>query len=204
MIIAKLIDTFAWLIVYPHNHPHITSNECLAHNYIGTYGSYDVFIPPESCLRSFVSTDDSPSVYIYPGNDLVWVEQAALEPRLLTDYPFSLPSLQKYLAALPETDPTASDFHARGQQALLGPIDNHPLHHTPNSALLALSPTHTRELSLALPPTCRMYMLPSTPYPFAAVPEPAKARVRDILKTLRFNPEVARIASNISLPQGRN
>ena len=204
MIIAKLIDTLAWLVVYPHNHPHITSNECHAHNYIGTYGSYDVFIPPELCVSSFVSTDDAPSVYIHPGTELVWVEQAALEQHLLTDYPFSLPSLQRYLAALPETDPTASDSHAGGQQPLSGPIDKRPLYHTSTSALLALSPTHVRHLSLALPPTWRMYMLPSTPYPFAAVPEPAKARVRDILKTLRFNPDVAKIVSSISLPQARN
>jgi hypothetical protein len=204
MIIAKLIDTLAWLVVYPHNHPHITSNECLAHYYIGTYSSYDVFIPPESCVGSFIATDDAPSVYIHPDTELVWVEQAALEQHLLTDHPFSLPSLQRYLAALPKTDPTASDSHASGQQHLSGPIDKHPLHHTSTSALLALSPTHVRQLSLSLPPTWRMYMLPSKPYPFAVVPEPAKARVRDILKTLRFNPEVAKIVSNISLPQARN
>ena len=204
MIIAKLIDTLAWLIVYPHNHPHITSNECLAHNYIGTYGSYNVFIPPESCVDSFVSTDNAPSVYIHPGTELVWVEQAALEQHLLTDYPFSLPSLERYLAALLETDPTASDSHAGGQQPLSDPIDNRPLHHTSTSALLALYPTQVKQLSLTLPPTWRMYMLPSRPYPFAGVPEPAKARVRDILKTLRFNPEVAKIVSNISLPQARN
>jgi len=42
------------------------------------------------------------------------------------------------------------------------------------------------------------------PYPFPSVPDHAKARVRDILNSLRFNPEVAKIVSNISIPQARN
>jgi hypothetical protein len=204
MIIAKLIDTLALLVVYPHDHPHITSNDCLAHNYFGTYGSHNVFIPPESCVDSFASTDDIPSVYIHPGSELVWVEQAALEPYLLTDYPFSLPSLQRYLAALIDTNSTISDSPAGGQQPLSSPIEKRPLHHTSTSALLALSPAHTRQLSLVLPPTWRIYVLSAKPYPFPAVPEPAIARVRDILNSLRFDPDVARIVSNISLPQARN
>jgi hypothetical protein len=204
MIIAKLIDTLALLVVYSHDHPHITSNDCLAHNYFGTYGSHNVFIPPHSCVDFFASTDDITSVYIHPGSELVWVEQAALEPHLLTDYPFSLPSLQRYLAALTNTDSTTSDFPAGGQQPLSSHIDGHLLHHTSTSALLALSPKHTRQLSLVLPPTWRIYVLPSKPYPFPAVPEPAIARLRDILNSLRFNPDVARIVSNISPPQARN
>jgi hypothetical protein len=204
MIIAKLLDTLTLLLVYPRDHPHITSNACLAHNYLGTYGSYSVFVPPESCVNSFASTDSVPSVYVHPDAELVWIEQAALEQRLLTDYPFSLPSLQKYLAALPDTETVTFDSHAGGQQLLSGPIDHRPLHHTATSALLALSPAHARQLSLILPPTWRIYALPWTPYPVPEVPEPAVARVRDILNSLRFNPDVARIVSNISLPQARN
>ena len=204
MIIAKLIDTLALLVVYPHNHPYITSNKCLAHSYIGTYGSHSVFIPPESCVNSFASMDDVPPVYIHPGSELVWVEQAALEQRLLTEYPFSLPSLQRYLAALPDTDSTTSESQASGQQPLSGPIDKRPLYHTSTSALLALSPAHTRQLSPVLPPTWRIYTLPSMPHTFPSVPDHAKARVREILNTLRFNPEVAKIVSNISIPQARN
>jgi hypothetical protein len=203
MIIAKLIDSLALLVVYPHDHHHITANGCLAHSYFGTYGSHNVFIPPESCVNSFPSTDDIPSVYVQPGSELVWVEQAALEQHLM-EYPFSLPSLQRYLAALPDTGPTTSDPPAGGQQHFSGPIDQRPLHHTSTSALLALSPTHVRQLSLVLPPTWRIYVLPPKSYRFPTVPEPAIARVRDILNTLRFNPDVARIVSNISLPQARN
>jgi hypothetical protein len=42
------------------------------------------------------------------------------------------------------------------------------------------------------------------PYPFPSVPDHAKERVRDILNSLRFNPEVAKIVFNISIPQARN
>jgi hypothetical protein len=207
MIICKLIGTLTLLVVYPHNHPYITSNECLAQTYIGSYGSQDVqdvFTPPESCVNSFTSTADVPSIHLHPDSQLVWVEQAALEKRLLTEYPFSVPSLQRYLATLPDANSTTSDPHADTQQVLSGPIDTRPLHHTSSSALLALSPAYTTQLSLVVPPTWRIYVLPSTPSPYLPVPEPAIARLRDILSTLRFDPEVAKIVSNISLPQVRN
>jgi hypothetical protein len=50
---------------------------------------------------------------------------------------------------------------ADGPQLLSGPIDTRPLHHTPTSALLALSPNllspvYTRQLTLVLPPTWRI------------------------------------------------
>lgn len=203
-IIGKLIGTLSLLVVYPHNHPHIASNECLTQSYIGTYGSQDVFIPPESCVNSFAPTADIPPADVHPSTELVWVEQAALEQHLLTDFPFSLPSLQRYLATLPDPNSTTYGGHADAQQLLSGPTDKRLLYHTSTSALLALSSVHTRELSLILPPTWRIYVLPLTPFPFFPVPEQAIARVRDILSSLRFNPEVARIVSNISLPQVRN
>lgn len=198
MVIGKLIETLALLVVYPHNHPHITSNECLLQSYIGSYGSQDVFTPSELCVNSFTSTADVPPIQLHPGTELVWVEQAALEQHL-TDYPFSLTSLQTYLATLPDA---THGPQADGQQPLSGPIDTRPLHHTSTSALLALSPAYTRQLSLVLPPTWRIYVLP--PFPSLPVPEPAIERVRDILSTLRFNPDVAKIVCNISLPQARN
>ncbi len=202
MIIGKLIGTLTLLVIYPHNHPDITSNECLAQNYIGTYGSQDVFTPPESCGNT--STANVPSIHTHPDGQLVWIEQAPLEQHLLADYPFSLPSLQRYLVTLTDTNSTTYDPHVNGQQVLSGPIDTRPLHHTSSSALLALSPAHVRQLSLILPPTWRIYVLPSKPTSYLPVPELAIARVREILSALRFNPEVARIVSNISLPQVRN
>jgi hypothetical protein len=204
MIIGKLIGTLTLLVVYPHNHPHITSNECLTQTYIGSYGSQDVFTPPESCVNTFTSAADVPSIHLHPDSQLVWVEQAALEKHLLTEFPFSVPSLQRYLATLPDGNSTTYDPHADAQQVFSGPIDTRPLYHTSSSALLALSPAHTTQLSLVIPPTWRTYVLPSIPSSYLPVPEPAIARLRDMLSTLRFNPEVARVVSNISFPQVRN
>jgi len=198
MIIAKLIGSFSLLAVYPHDHPHI-SNECLAQSYIGTYGAQSVFNPSESCVNSSTVDVSVPSVHL--DAELVWVEQAALEPYLLADHPFSLQSLQGLLAALPATNFAP---YGDGQQPLPGPVDKRVLHHTSTSALLALSAAHVREFSLILPPTWRIYALPSLPFPFRPVPECAKARVRDILSSLRFNPEVAKIVTNLSLAQAQN
>ncbi|KAI0256304.1 hypothetical protein BJV78DRAFT_1170835 [Lactifluus subvellereus] len=203
MIIGKLIQTLTLLVTYPHDHPDITSNECLAQSYLGTYGTQSVFAPPQSCVSSFASTANVPTLRIHPKAQFAWVEQAALEEHLI-DYPFSLRSLQGYLGALPDIHSTTYDSQPDGQQPLSGPIDEHLLYHTSTSALLALSPAHIRELSHILPPTWRIYVLPSQSFPLVPVPEPAIARVREILSSLKFNPDVAKIVSNISLAQMRN
>ncbi|KAF8270255.1 hypothetical protein EI94DRAFT_1723165 [Lactarius quietus] len=143
--------------VFPHDHPDIASNECLAQSYLGTYGT----------------------------QSLVWLEQAALEQRLLTDQSFSLNDLKEHLAF-----PITYGATSHGNQQPLGSTEDYILHETSSSVLLALSPVRVRDLSLVLPPTWRIY--------------PAIARVRDILANLRFNPEVAKIVSNISVPQIQN
>ncbi|KAH9083890.1 hypothetical protein EDB83DRAFT_2331975 [Lactarius deliciosus] len=201
MIIAKLLQTLSVLVVFPHDHPDIASNKCLTQSYFGTYGTQSVFIPPESCVNSFAPTADVPNVHLHPDAQLVWLEQAALEQRLLTDHPFSLNTLRGYLG-LPIDAGESTYGSISGKQQPLGPARDTILHHTSTSALLALSHTRVRDLSLILPPTWRIYVLPSKPV--LPVPEPAIARVRDILANLKFNPEVAKIVSNISVPQIQN
>ncbi|KAH9176765.1 Zn-dependent exopeptidase [Lactarius sanguifluus] len=201
MIIAKLLQTLSVLVVFPHDHPDITANKCLTQSYFGTYGTQSVFIPPESCVNSFAPTADVPNVHLHPDAQLVWLEQAALEQRLLTDHPFSLNTLREYLG-LPIDVGENTYGSISGKQQPLGPARDTILHHTATSALLALSHTRVRDLSLILPPTWRIYVLPSKP--ILPVPEPAIARVRDILANLKFNPEVAKIVSNISIPQIQN
>ncbi|KAH9058816.1 Zn-dependent exopeptidase [Lactarius vividus] len=201
MIIAKLLQTLSVLVVFPHDHPDIASNQCLSQSYFGTYGTQSVFIPPESCVNTFAPTTDVPNVHLHPGAQLVWLEQAALEQRLLTDHPFSLNTLRGYLG-LPIDAGENTYGSISGKQQPLELARDTILHHTSTSALLALSHTHVRDLSLVLPPTWRIYVLPSMPV--LPVPEPAIARVRDILATLKFNPEVAKIVSNISVPQIQN
>lgn len=202
MIIAKLLQTLAVLVIFPHDHPDIASNKCLSQSYLGTYGTQSVFIPPESCVNSFAPTTDVPYVNLYPDAQLIWLEQAALEQRLLIDQPFSLNTLKGYLGLPVDARESTYGSISHGKQQPLGPAGDHILHHTSTSALLALSPARVRDLSLILPPTWRIYVLPSTP--IVPVPEPAIARVRDILATLKFNPEVAKIVSSISVPQIQN
>ena len=199
MIVAKLVQTLAVLAVFPHDHPDVASNECLAHSYLGTYGNQSVFIPPESCVNTFAPTADIPHINLHSDAQLIWLEQAALEGRLLTDHPFSLNTLKMYLGRPIDTQESTYGTMSYGYQQPLGSAEDYILHDTSTSALLALSPARVRDLSLVLPPTWRIYVLP--PRPILPVPEPAIARVRDILETLRFNPQVAKIVSNISVPQ---
>jgi hypothetical protein len=69
MIIGKLIGTLTLLVIYPHNHPHITSNECLAQNYIGPY-AYTVLRtclpPPDHVLTRLLQPPTSPQYIFTP------------------------------------------------------------------------------------------------------------------------------------------
>jgi hypothetical protein len=203
MIIGRLIQTLTFLVIYPHDHPDIFSNECLAQSYLGTYGTQSIFTPPQSCLDSFASKTDVPTLHFHPDTQFVWVEQAALEEHLI-DYPFSLQSLQGYLGTLHDIHTTIYDTQPDDQEPLLSSLEKHLLHHTSTSALLAFSPAYITQLSHILPPTWRIYKLPSVPFSSVPVPESAVDRVRDILTSLKFNPDVANIVSNISLAQMRN
>jgi hypothetical protein len=201
MIVAKLVQTLAVLVVFPHDHPDIASNECLAQSYLGTYGTQSVFIPPETCVNTFAPTADIPRVSLHPDAQLIWLEQAALEQRFLADHS-SLKTLRKYLALPIDARESPYGAMSHGNQQPLGPTKDYVLYDTPTSALLALSPARVRDLSLVLPPTWRINVLPQKP--ILPVPEPAILRVRDILASLRFNPLVAKIVSNISVPQIKN
>ncbi|KAI0268789.1 hypothetical protein BC834DRAFT_867216 [Gloeopeniophorella convolvens] len=202
MIVAKLA-ALSVLAVYPHDHPDIASSECLAQHYLGTYGSQSVFVPPESCIDVSTLTQDAPVVDIHPDIQLVWLEQAALEQHLLINAPtFSAESIQGHLSALPNA--IHESPVTRDQQAFSHHAAASVLHTTATSALIALDAQHALHLSLVLPPTWRIYVLPTQPVPLFPVPEPAVARVRDILASLKFNPDVAKAVSNISLAQIRN
>ncbi|KAF8204559.1 hypothetical protein BJ912DRAFT_938684 [Pholiota molesta] len=52
-----------------------------------------------------------------------------------------------------------------------------------------------------LPPFWKARILPETPVEYVPVPEPAVEAVRDILSKLAFDPVVASIVGNISIPQ---
>lgn len=204
---VQLGSALALLAIYPHDHRDIAANDCLATNYYGTYGDHSVFLPPLSCyadsaLAPPTATFDAP---LYPSNaQLVWVQQAALESHL---QPASLEQIDALIASL--DDLTLFDASVSpAQEPLSAPSQvgnyHHVLHTTSTSVLLALSPANAYRLSLVIPPYWRPYALPLTPLPLLPVPTPSVDRVRTILSDLKFNPLVAKVVSNISVPQMRN
>lgn len=220
MSFSKLV-TIALLGAYPHDHPDFTNNACLADNYYGTYGSQSVFILPQHCYGESVTerAEFTVTSQSYPPSaQLVWIEQAALDERLLHIPRPSFRNIDSILSGIHALDAELYDsgewngaMHEFATQDILA--DGLPLSsrtpytvlHTDNtSALVALPPFYAHRLSFILPSTWRLYALPATPVPLVPVPDAAVARVRALLDNLKFDPVVSRIVSNISLAQAKN
>ncbi|KAI0063689.1 Zn-dependent exopeptidase [Artomyces pyxidatus] len=197
----------ALLAVFPYDTPDITSSNCLVDSYYGTYGTQSVFLPDLSC-PFFVTSDASAPTIFQPQSDhqLVWVEQAAVEERLHdATASFEPSNIARYIQALSYIQTLGASGAQNGQQPLaLSQPEAAVLHHTSTSALLSLPTFYAQRLSLVLPATWRIYALPDEPVPFIPVAEPAVARVRNLLSTLKFDPLVAKVVNNISVAQIHN
>jgi len=79
-----------------------------------------------------------------------------------------------------------------------------PLHHVGVDAIISVPPHLIPHIDKALPRSFRAYAIPTEPLSIIPVPEGAVDRVKGWLKDLKFNEEIASIASDISVPQMRN
>ncbi|KAA1474251.1 Zn-dependent exopeptidase [Dentipellis sp. KUC8613] len=210
MTIAKLANSLFWLTVYPFEHANdlITTHNtdpCLTANFYGTYGNQSIFLPPHSCYTSNDLPTPAESPLLHPlrsATQLVWVEELAVEAYLKPSTAPNFADIAHLLAQ--QVDPNFA-LAPDAQHALASPTRAaRLLHSTAHSALLALDPAAAYRLADVLPGTWRAYALPAEPLAPEPVPDAARARVRALLKDLRFDPAVAGIVDSISLAQMRN
>jgi hypothetical protein len=161
-------------------------------------------MPDAACIDSWLSqTLAPPRISILQAAQdiyqLVWVEQEAVEPSLITATRSFRSEFDSFLQRL-----TTPKHVGRDQDVLAVPepkIGYDLLYRTPTAALLSVSETTARTIDTILPRFWKSALVPVTPVSFMPVPEEALDHVKYVLSTLKFNPEVASIVDSISVPQ---
>lgn len=186
---------------------------CLQDVFYGNYQNaeelYSVFMPHEVCLAEVAQSLDDTVVLSLdkPPEQLVWVQQQAVDPSLhppdFRSYLYS--GLLATLTHLYRPTPIQGDEWDSSTQHILSSTDDetyaHVVYRTHSSALLSVDATTARTLDQHLPASWKSLPLPSVPTSYLPVPPAAVDRVSKLLQALRFDPTVAGLVNNISLPQ---
>jgi len=139
-----------------------------------------------------------------PGRKLVWFEKSAVDVKL---QPQDDSVLDDLLLSL-ETPVSLIDSN-NGQQDVFSTGNNNIpsayLHYrTTTAALVSLEDDKARIIDTLMPPFWKSRLLPAAPVDYIPVPEAAVDHVREVLHKLKFDPLVASVVNNISLPQIKN
>lgn len=197
------------LLVLPFNATLFSQTPCLIDSFYGAYnlnqatvGIFQVSTPEciESSHQSF-SGDTNNLIYDVPyESSFVWLEQEDVDQALLQQEPFNVDQFQLSLAGLvsqPQLD-------QQGQQtfetkSVDGPMDT--LLSSEKAMLVSLPRPQALSIDTILPRFWKSTLVPDTPSTYRTMSEDLVAPLRQVLETLRFNPDVAAIVNNISLPQ---
>ncbi|EKM52420.1 uncharacterized protein PHACADRAFT_260789 [Phanerochaete carnosa HHB-10118-sp] len=133
----------------------------------------------------------------------VWLESeaAAVDDSLL-----SIQAQDAFDYVLASIKSAASLSMSDGQQRILDgeqkpePVEVMYRERTASAMLLRVDESLAPTIDMHLPRFWKSMIIPSKPQPFIPVPITAVERVRDILKHAKFDPVVASVVSNISVP----
>lgn len=191
------------LLVTPFT-PSLTSgNSCFSEGFLGNYGDAGstlsvLSVTNQDCLNLWNSELDSAryAPVPEPGRQLVWLEKASVDERLGSS------SLDAFFDAL-----SASEYGPGLEQQVMEeqvqvPSGGYEIHyHTETAALVSVDTDAARVIDTFLPPFWKSRLLPTESVSYIPVPEDAAKAVRDILSNLKFDPIVAAVVGNISIPQ---
>ncbi|KAF9450635.1 Zn-dependent exopeptidase [Macrolepiota fuliginosa MF-IS2] len=195
----------ALLLIAPFDKPLFTT--CLSSSFYGSYRAglntyHSVFMPDATCFDSFAVGGPAAEAHVMEftrtERELVWVEKEVVEASLTNAEKESMDDFFKHFGYIHATVPNVG-----GQQAFSG-SSPHPLevlHQTPDALLLSVPSAEAYGIDLILPRFWKSTILPSSPVEYIPVPFEDVEPIRNVLGKLRFDPVVASIVNNISLPQ---
>ena len=198
-MLLNAVAPLSLLLVAPHS-PQV-SESCLSQYYYGTHGQQDVFITDDYVCVSDAAAHLTSGGVVQLAEDvqqLVWLQHQAVEPSIVP------PAFQDEFNAFFSRLSVPVAASADGEQTVFSNQNAAKiLLRTPTSALISVDSTTALTLDLHLPRFWKASPLPPAPVPLVPVPSEAVKRVKDILHGLKFDPVVASIVSNISVPQLR-
>ncbi len=206
-MVATFLGAFSLLVTQADPFLLHEKTPCLGVGYYGSSysGKYHFFgTSDNACVDLATSSSLMQPVTVHAGDSsqLVWLEKAAVDPSVISGESFSLDLLIQNLQAL-------SPRPLEEQQQVLGAIEE-PFFEVlnaddiSNTALLRMGRTMALSIDTHLPPVYRSMLIPSTPMSLIPVSSPAIGRVQEILSHVKFDPSIAGIVNNISLPQMQN
>ncbi|EPQ58122.1 Zn-dependent exopeptidase [Gloeophyllum trabeum ATCC 11539] len=187
----------------------LSGQPCLSQSYYGSFSGRSIFRPDPSCLE--LVTDSLPSGTIVPASkdmaQLVWIEEQAIDDSLKSPsggFDLQLEELLTKISTL-GTAYSAYDFAGEREQVLGPPITHYDvMYRSGPSALLSLPADAAKVIDTIIPPFWKSTLLLKEPITYVPVPSDAVQRVRALLDSVKFDPTVAAIVSNISVPQMKN
>ena len=207
----------AVLLIAPFTPSIFTADRCLTSRYYGSYGSgaFAVFLTDETCVSSLGSDVlfNATAVPLSSQHDrLIWVEEASVEPTLKTDVDpgLFLQDLANFIDRLDASParPCGLDLQPDEKHHFVASTHSksrsRAVWSASSSAVITLSSDTIPILDTLLPRFWRAIPLPLLPLPIDPIPPKSVDRIKRVLAHLAFDPDVAAIVNNISVPQMRN
>ncbi|OSX56694.1 hypothetical protein POSPLADRAFT_1186519 [Postia placenta MAD-698-R-SB12] len=190
-MIATAVAPLAFLLVTPHSPALFAQESCLTTSYHGQFGHDSVFLVSDDCLAwagDFLEGGSVVPLEDMQGQQLVWLEHKAVDESLVGS---SLDEITQFIAGLQHATPEAAIVSGAQQQHVL--TNERP-------ALLAVPSSLAHTIDAHLPRFWKATPIPSAPVSYVPVPADARARVRELLASIAFDPVVASVVGNISVP----
>ncbi|KAF8165593.1 hypothetical protein B0H34DRAFT_793964 [Crassisporium funariophilum] len=210
---VKTVLPLGLLLITPFNPSIFTEDSCLSTNFFGNYGdgqsTYSVVRLPETPCEATWETYLATAHYTsspHPGHQLVWLEKKAVEAKLETSAG-QLHNLDQFLDSLQGTTMLGLTEQSR-QEVLSSSGEIYPqygLHYrSAGAALVSVSPRVAKVIDTLLPPFWKSNLLPTSPVVHHPILASAIDPVNRVLSSLKFDPVIASVVNNISLPQMKN
>ncbi|KDR84014.1 hypothetical protein GALMADRAFT_236597 [Galerina marginata CBS 339.88] len=205
----KAAISLGLILVTPFSPNLLSENPCLSDNFFGNYKDgglpYSVLsVANEACMDFWEARLDAAHYSPMQGSDrkLVWLEKVAVDEKLQLHTPQEY-ALEDFLLSL--DTPTGSD-HQEVVLSLEGSkASAYDVHYrTGTAALISVDPDLARVIDTLVPQFWKSALLPTTPSVFIPVPASAVEPVKQILSNLKFDPVIASVVNNISIPQIKN
>ncbi|CAE6505379.1 unnamed protein product [Rhizoctonia solani] len=189
-------------------------SSCLSTSYYGTYGQdlTHVFVSESECLDtiqpSFTGSAHVSAVQESTKDEehrmLFWLEEALLDDSIR---PAGAKSARENISDFVKRV-NGANSNLITDQVLMnveGPRVASILYSTNTGALVSLSPSLLHELDKMLPQYINPTMLPTSPLPLnTEKTKPSTKFLKSVLENLRFNPDIARLTSSLSLDKMQN
>ena len=201
------------LLITPFTSNLLSSGPCFFNNFFGTYRDADswlsVFnISDTDCMQLWDSQLNAAHYVQAPeaGRNLVWLEKVDVDQKLEGRLSNSETALGDFWLAL-QHHPEIK-FHEVEQEVVSADkwsSTEYDIHYlTEFAALVSLDASTAKVVDTLLPPFWRSTLLPEKPVQHVAASSASVEVVKNILSQVKFNPVIASIVNNISLPQIKN